>query len=297
MEKEIKMPYMDAEKVRMEIGDFALSYCLDARKTGYVIGLSGGVDSTASAAIIKRRFNEHNAMYNTNLELVGYILPSSTNKPEDARDGLSVAQGLGIRHKVIPIDTITEANLAAIPAARNIYHKGNLMSRVRANILSTAAAVENKLVAGTGNKDEDFGIGYYTLFGDGAVHISPIGGLSKRLVREMAVYLGFSDLAHREPTAGLEPNQTDFGDLGYSYDLVELLSCGVEQGLTDSELRNHSAVNAMIKRDIGAYQQRFGKSKFTAVDEVVDNFFRRHETALQKAKLVSPAIAPITLQY
>ncbi|MEK6905683.1 MAG: NAD(+) synthase [Nanoarchaeota archaeon] len=298
MEKEIKLPYMDAEKVRTEIGDFVIRNLVEKGKIGCVMGLSGGVDSTSSAAIINRSFREYNAANNTVLELVGYILPSSTNKPEDARDGISVANRLGIRYEVIPIDGITQAHISATPAvAQSIYHKGNLMSRIRANILSTAAALENKLVAGTGNKDEDFGIGYYTLFGDGAVHLSPIGGLSKRLVREMATYLGFGNLANREPTAGLEPGQTDFGDLGYSYDLVELLSCGAEQGLTDCELRRHSAVKSLIERDMGLYVKKFGKPKFTAVDYVVDDYFRRHKIALQKAKIISPAIAPVSLQF
>ena len=289
---------MNAERVRKEIGDFAIRSCLELNRTGYVIGLSGGVDSTTSAAVINRRFQEYNTAHETKLELVGYILPSNINKPEDTRDGLIVAKRLGIRHQVIFIDEITQAHLAVVPGvAENVYHKGNLMSRVRANVLSTTAAVENKLVAGTGNKDEDFGIGYYTLFGDGAVHISPLGGLSKRLVREMATYLGFSDLANREPTAGLEPGQTDFGDLGYSYDLVELLSCGIEQGLTDQEIRQHSAVNALVERDMDTYAKRFGQSKFTAVDAVVNDYFKRHEIALQKAKIISPAIAPVTLQW
>jgi NAD+ synthase len=85
----------------------------------------------------------------------------------------------------------------------SIFHKGNMIARVRANVLSTKAATEKKIVAGTGNKDEDFGIGYYTLFGDGAVHLSPIGGLSKRLVREMASFLGLGGhIVNRVPTAG-----------------------------------------------------------------------------------------------
>ena len=213
--------------VRKEIGDFVIGHCVKFGKTGYVIGLSGGVDSTACAAVINRRFHEHNTTSGSKLELVGYILPSNTNKPEDTRDGISVAERLGIRYEVIPIDGITQAHVAATPSVtESIYHKGNLMSRIRANILSTTAALENKLVAGTGNKDEDFGIGYYTLFGDGAVHISPIGNLSKRLVRQIACYFGFEEIAKRIPTAGLEPGQTDYKDLGYDYDVVELVSEG-----------------------------------------------------------------------
>jgi len=82
------------------------------------------------------------------------------------------------------------------------------------------------LVVGTGNKDEDFGVAYYTLFGDGAVHLSPIGNLPKRLVREMAAYLGFDDLAGRVSMAGLEPGQTSFKDLGCDYEFAEVVLAG-----------------------------------------------------------------------
>ena len=81
------------------------------------------------------------------------------------------------------------------------------LNEIRAVVLHTKAATENKAVIGTGNKDEDYGVAYYTLFGDGAVHLSPIGNLPKRLVREMAAYLGFDDLSGRVSTAGLEPGQ------------------------------------------------------------------------------------------
>ncbi|MBI5698415.1 MAG: NAD(+) synthase, partial [Thaumarchaeota archaeon] len=298
LEKRILLPMMDAELVAMEIGEFVVNEVLKHNSTGCVIGLSGGVDSTTTAAVIKRAFNRYNAEHTVDytvkhtaehagmpekkLELVGYMLPSKINDTKDTEDGIIVAERLGIRYEVQSIDAIVDAykttnpeafpencenhrnrplwvplrftksllaywlgSISGIPKIENTsgerytpdftrfhpvfsifeynYHKGNLMSRIRANVLSTRAATENKTVAGTGNKDEDFSIGYYTLFGDGAVHISPIGALPKRLVRQMASYLGFSNLANRTPTAGLEPGQTDFRDLGYDYDLVEIV--------------------------------------------------------------------------
>ena len=89
----------------------------------------------------------------------------------------------------------------------------------------------------------------------------------------------------------------DFGDLGYSYDLVELLSCGLEQGLNHQELRKHSVIKAMIERDMGVYTKKYGRSKFTAVDAMVDDYLGRHKIALHKAKIISPAIAPVSLQF
>ncbi|MBT4446294.1 NAD(+) synthase [archaeon] len=301
MRSRIRLPTMDAEYVRQEIGDKVIDFCRGTRKSGLVIGLSGGVDSTVSGGIISSRFAEYNntvAGKAHPLELVGYILPSSTNNPADAEDGIDVAKRLGIRHEVIDIEGITRAHMGTDPRiAESVYHKGNMMSRIRANILSTQGALEGKLVAGTGNKDEDFGIGYYTLFGDGAVHISPIGELSKRLVCEMADYLGFPDIAKRVPTAGLEPGQTDFGDLGYSYGFVELLSCGLEQGYSRADLVNDPVVNLVAGKDRAEYATLFGESKFSDTTSMIDDMLHRHRGAAKKVSLISPTVVPVTLQY
>jgi NAD+ synthase len=173
-----------------------------------------------------------------------------------------------------------------------------MISRVRANVLSTKAATEKKILAGTGNKDEDFGIGYYTLFGDGAVHVSPLGGLSKRLVRQMAAFLGLEDaIVSRVPTAGLEPGQSDFRDLGYDYDVVELLSEGFAQGLTIEELSRHPQVAPVVEHQLERYRTMFGLPKFQRVPEVVADVRRRHEIAVGKMKIIHPPSPKITLHY
>lgn len=293
----ILLPEMDMELVSREIGDFIVANVTKARSTGGVIGLSGGVDSTSTAALAKKAFDHYEGP--VALELVGYILPSNTNNPKDLEDGVKVAERLGIRYEIVNIEHVVEAFRLTNPEAfENNYDKGNLMSRIRANILLTKAATGKKFVIGTGNKDEDFGIGYYTLFGDGAVHISPIGNLSKRLVRQMAAYLGFPDLANREPTAGLEPNQTDFGDLGYNYSVVELVREGLRQGFTPIQLTKHDQVVPLVKTQMERYNSIYGKNKFDAVDQVVEDVLGRHyNVALPKAELISPPIAPVTLIY
>lgn len=296
--KDIVLPQMDPAQVNGEIGKFVVQQVLKVGGTGCVVGLSGGVDSTTTAAIIKSAFEERNASGDGGLELVGYILPSSTNHPKDTEDGLCVARRLNIRHEVINLQPLVEAYRATNPEAFvQQYDKGNLTSRIRATVLNTKAATENKIVAGTGNRDEDYGIGYYTLFGDGAVHLSPIAGLSKRLVRQMACYHGFSDLAHREPTAGLEPQQTDFKDLGYRYDVVELVSEGLDQGMTAVELREHKQVISMIRPQIEEYHRTFGAPKFTEVAAVVDDVYRRNRIAQSKAEIIHPPVPIVTLRY
>jgi NAD+ synthase len=291
--RKIKLPYMEPEQVADEIGNFIVERVLKAKGTGSVIGLSGGVDSTTVAALAKRGFDRFNSKKpSQGLELVGYMLPSNTNGQADKEDGEKVARKLGIRYEIINIEPIVEAHKFTNPEAlENVYDKGNLMSRVRANVLSTKAATEHKILLGTGNKDEDFGIGYYTLFGDGAVHISPIGGLSKRLVRQMSEYLGFLEIANREPAAGLEPGQTDFKDLGYGYDAVEIVLEGLYQGIPREELYRYEQVTSII-------QPQLQRSKFKTIEEVVSNILYRHDNISSfKSEIIHPPIAPVTLTY
>jgi NAD+ synthase len=298
-EQKIKLPTMDPEQVADEIGDFIVRQVLAMDRTGGVMGLSGGVDSTSVAALAKRAFDKHNVKFpDRPLELVGYLLPSKTNDPKDAEDGLKVANRLGIRHEVIAIEAIVEAFKTTNPEALDRkYHRGNLTSEIRAVVLHTKAATENKLVIGTGNKDEDYGVAYYTLFGDGAVHLSPIGNLPKRLVREMAAWLGFEDLAGRVSTAGLEPGQTSFKDLGCDYEFAELVLTGADQGIPAEALAQNSQVAAYGRQQIDKYIQWYQTPKFKTVEALVVEVLRRHQIALLKAEIVNPEIAPITLRY
>jgi NAD+ synthase len=294
--KRIKLAGMDCDKVSGEIGDFVIEQVRCTGTTGCVVGLSGGVDSSTTAALIKRAFDRQAA---AKYELVGYILPSCLNKQDDIKDAEGVARHLGIRCEIISIEKPVEAFRATNPEAfESIFHKGNMISRVRANVLSTKAATEKKIVAGTGNKDEDFGIGYYTLFGDGAVHVSPIGGLPKRLVREMAAFLGLDPaIVNRTPTAGLEPGQSDYKDLGYDYDVVELVSEGLVQGLTVDELSRHEQIVPLIEKQMQHYKTVFGIPKFTRVRQVLEDVLRRHEIAKGKMKIVHPPSPMISISY
>ncbi len=297
----IKLAKMDCKQVCKEIADFVISAVKEIGSSGCVIGLSGGVDSSTAAALIKTGFDRHNPKRagDQKLELVGYILPSGVNKTQDVTDAESVAGDLGIRYEIHRIETLVESFKLTNPEAfESNFHKGNLISRIRANVLSTKAATENKILAGTGNRDEDFGIGYYTLFGDGAVHLSPIGGLSKRLVREMAAYLGLDkQIIQREPAAGLEPGQSDFKDLGYDYDVVELVCEGLGQGFTRKALVKHDQIVPLIEKQIERYKSVYSVEKFGSAEAVVEDVIKRHQQAGAKMKIIHPPTPKITLSY
>ena len=295
----IKLPQINCEKVCREIGDFIIETVEKNQSTGCIAGLSGGVDSSTTAALIQSAFDRINTGRDKPLELVGYILPSSINKTKDVEDAQFLANSLGIRYEMHNIEKPLEAFRTTNPEAfEKDYHKGNLISRVRANVLSTKAATEQKVLVGTGNKDEDYGIGYYTLFGDGAVHCSPIAGLSKRLVREMALFLGVDKtIVYRVPTAGLEPGQSDFKDLGYDYDVVELVTEGLDQGFTLKQLAAHEQLTNLVEKQIEDFCSMYGNPKLDSIEKVVEDINRRHQQALRKVKIVHPPTPKITLSY
>ena len=301
MRKEILLPVQDCARVRQEIGEKVVTYCVEHGINGLVLGLSGGVDSTVTGTLIHDGFTQYNVTdvgVEKPLELIGYILPSKTNNAADVKDAIHVAKKLGIRYRVIDIEPITRAHMATDSRiSESEYDKGNMMSRIRAGVLHTQAALEGMLVAGTGNKDEDASLGYFTTFGDGAAHISVISALSKRLVKEQARYAGFDTIAKRTPTPGLEPGQTDFGDLGYSYDLSELFIHGLEQGFSRDELIMDPVVNTLAAKDRANYTTEFGASKFESTEEMIDDMFQRHKSARKKLSLVQPYLVPVTLEY
>jgi NAD+ synthase len=304
--RKIKLAQINLEETIADIGHFILNKVIEHHKTGVVIGLSGGLDSTVVAYLAKTAFDKYNSSAarhgDQEFELLGYCLPSKINDKKDEEDGLSVAKRLGIKCDVVSIESKVESHKDTNPehflgTSKAIFDLGNAMSEMRAVVLHGKGASYNKAVIGTGNRDEDSAIGYYTLFGDGAVHMSPIAGLPKRIVRQIAEYGGFKDIAQKVPSAGLEPGQTDFKDLGYGYDVVELLYEGQRQGFTFEELKSHPQVVEMVDHQLKQYQGMYGVNKFDDVSGVVNDYVRRNNTAKNKAKLLSPDVAPINLIY
>lgn len=275
MSLEIKLAeFKDIEKATAQLADQILDWTTGTGATGAVIGLSGGIDSTTVAYLTKFAFDNYNII-NPPIKLMGLIMPSDANNPKDAEDGIRVAEALGIEYKVIPIQPMADAFMQQIPdTLQKEFDIGNLYAELRAIVLSRYGGANNLRIMGTGNKDEDYVLGYFTKRGDGAVDNNILGNLPKRLVRQLAAHLGAAnDLVARVATAGLWENQTDEGELGYNYDQAEIIQNGYDQGLNEDQIQQITNYNPKIIQDVQ----------------------HRHITTEHKRQL--PPVGKVTLEY
>jgi len=276
------LPTMNSRLVADEISEFILRTVSIQNKSGAVLGLSGGIDSAVVALLALRAFK------NYDYKLKVYIIPSYTNESIEGIRASHFCNKWKIDKTIVHIEELVDTTEKCFDRQLNPFDKGNMTSRVRSNILSTYAAIENKVLLGTGNKDEDYGIGYYTLFGDGAVHCSPIAGLSKRLVYQMGEYLDVpKQIMKATPTAGLENGQTDYGDLGYGYDIVEFFIEGRHQDINTLDVIDEAKAKGF----------KYNGSKFASLAHVYNDIYRRHINAQGKLEIIHPPSPKITLNY
>jgi NAD+ synthase len=258
-----------------ELAEQIIQFTKGTGADGGVVGLSGGVDSSTVAHLCKYAFDIYNKKNELDkLNLYGLIMPAKTNDSLDTNDGKKIAENLGIESKTILIEPIAKKFIESFPLIKDQYVIGNLYSEIRAVLLSRMAAIKNCRVMGTGNKDEDYVLGYFTKRGDGAVDNNILGNLSKRLVRELALYLNVpSNIIYKTPTAGLWFGQTDEGELGYSYEQAEIIKNGIDQGFSIEEVRE------MTNYDFG----------------IIMNVLYRNKSTQHKRE--SPPIGKVTLDF
>ena len=195
------------------------SYAHQANIKSLVVGISGGIDSAVVSALCAR----------TGLNVFAVTMPIR-QLPElhdlSMKQGLWLAQNFdNVRHEIINLTTTFDEFERRLSTYPNILGMANSRSRLRMVTLYQIAQSVNGLVVGTGNKVEDFGVGFYTKYGDGGVDISPIADCYKTEVWQMGRELGvLQEIIDAPPTDGLwDDGRTDQDQLGgLSYVELEL---------------------------------------------------------------------------
>ena len=218
---------MELKEYLLEIEEFLKKYLEDSRCKAYVLGLSGGVDSTLVAAIARKAVGKD--------KLFCYALDIESN-PADVEDAKKVAKELDLNLEVINLSKTYHAYLDDLKGEQFIrLTKSNLKVRMRMVALFAFAQEHSGLVLGTDNMDERY-VGYFTKYGDGAADVLPIVYLTKKEVREAAELYGVSSLlANRTPSAGLFEGQTDETEMGIKYEDLDnyLLGGKVEKSVEE----------------------------------------------------------------
>jgi NAD+ synthase len=184
---------------------------------GILVGLSGGIDSSVVACLIKRAFPNNS---------LGVILPCKSND-KDRSDAEAVAKACDIDYIEVELsdahmNIFTKVNEAlGDRGQKRRLTDANLRARLRMSTLYTVGNDMGYLVAGTDNAAELL-TGYFTKYGDGGVDILPLAHLTKREVFEWAEYLGVpQSVIVRKPSAGLWEGQTDESEMGVTYDAID----------------------------------------------------------------------------
>ncbi|MBN1180393.1 MAG: NAD+ synthase [Anaerolineae bacterium] len=202
-------------------------YAKAARTSGFVFGLSGGVDSAVVAALAARAVGPERTL--------GVLMPCQS-LPEDARLGRLVAETFHIPLENVPLDAAYEALLATLPPSDVSMAAANIKPRLRMITLYYLAQSHDYLVIGSGNKTE-LSVGYFTKYGDGGVDLLPLGDLNKTQVWSLARELHVpKEIVDRPPTAGLWPGQTDEGEMGITYAELDRVLAGESAGISAAKL-------------------------------------------------------------
>ena len=197
------------------IKDYAVS--INKNPTTLVIGVSGGVDSALTSTLCAH----------TGLKTIAVSMPIKQNSSQ---------HNLSLRHldflkqnfpnvetKIVELDNVFKTFQNTMQNFDSELAFANSRSRLRMVTLYQIAQSNNGIVVGTGNKVEDFGVGFYTKYGDGGVDISPIADCTKSEVWELAEEIGvIKDIISAEPTDGLwDDSRNDESQLGLSYKQLE----------------------------------------------------------------------------
>jgi NAD+ synthase (glutamine-hydrolysing) len=201
------------------------------RRRGFakgVVGLSGGVDSSVTAALAVRALGREH--------VIGVRMPYRTSSAESLAHAELLAEQLGLELLTVDISAAVDGYLAAADPDADATRRGNVMARMRMITLFDLSARHRALPLGTGNKTERL-MGYFTWHADDSPPVNPLGDLFKTQVIALARHLGVPEAIVQKPaTADLVQGQTDEADLGISYARADRILHWLLRGLTAEQI-------------------------------------------------------------
>ena len=252
----------DYQKIQDEITDFLNEKLSESGQNGFIVGVSGGIDSAATLKLAVKTVGAEN--------VTALITPGASSKEENMSDAEELVNNLGVEYYRIDLQPAVEAIEKQVPHEIDSVSRGNIRARTRMIYEYLEANEEDKMVLGTGNRSELL-LGYFTKNGDGAADLLPIADLYKTQVRELAEHLGLDrKFIEKKPTAGLWDGQTDEDELGASYSTIDpILRKLVDEGRTVEEtVEELEADPETVKHLEAMYERSHHKREMPASPEL-----------------------------
>jgi NAD+ synthetase len=235
-----------------------------------ILGLSGGIDSALVAYLCARALGPENVF--------AIRMPYKTSASSSLSDAQRIVDALGINSETIEITDAVDGYLKHAPDA-DPRRKGNVMARMRMLVLFDQSARRGALPVGTGNKTERL-MGYFTWHADDTPPVNPIGDLFKTQVWALARYLGVpNEVVDKPPSADLEANQTDEGDLGITYAkadrILNLILLGYKDDAIVARGLDPDEVNLVRRRVDGTHWKRHLPTTALVSGTAINEFYLR----------------------
>lgn len=225
-----KISTINSEKVNEHIVNWLKTYAEKAKVSGFVVGISGGIDSAVTSTLCAQT-----GLQTLCVEMPIHQAPSHVNRAQEHIAQLK-KRFPNVSDTRVDLTPVFESFKTEVPTSNNEaklnLSLANTRARLRMTTLYYLAGVHGLLVAGTGNKVEDFGVGFFTKYGDGGVDLSPIADLLKSDVRALAKYLAVPEsILVAKPTDGLfGDDRSDEDQLGASYEELEWAMAQLDHG-------------------------------------------------------------------
>ena len=250
-----KKSTIQVEKVNNHIVNWLKEYAIASKTNGFVIGVSGGVDSAVTSTLCAQ----------TGLPTLCVEMPIHQAESHVSRGKEHISQlknrFSNVSNTIADLTSVFDSFVDLVPTGNDENRKNLALANTRARLRMTTlyyhAGIYGYLVAGTGNKVEDFGVGFYTKYGDGGVDLSPIADLMKSDVFALGEFLKIPEsILKAEPSDGLFGDaRTDEEQLGASYDELEWAMLEDEKGKTANDFSGREQIAFSIYRRLNTINQ------------------------------------------
>ena len=250
-----KKSTIQVEKVNNHIVNWLKEYAIASKTNGFIIGISGGVDSAVTSTLCAQ----------TGLPTLCVEMPIHQAESHVSRGKEHILQlknrFSNVSSTIVDLTSVFDSFVELVPTGADENRKNLALANTRARLRMTTlyyhAGIYGYLVAGTGNKVEDFGVGFYTKYGDGGVDLSPIADLMKSDVFALGEFLKIPEsILKAEPSDGLFGDaRTDEEQLGASYDELEWAMLEDEKRKTAADFSGREQIAFSIYRRLNTINQ------------------------------------------